>query len=200
MKKILVLFIIGIFLILFSYLSYALIIPPFYELKSRDFAGSFSKSIDPGEKNAILIWPTNVTEVLKFDVSFSMNVSYIKSIPEPINVTVYVGYEPFYHNGNIKSIENLTLSETFDRYSGWTFGLETPLHHGPDIFIRIENVGTMRTSISGDYTGLGYYREGSFVNFILFFLGIMMALGSTLHSLTRFTQARLEKRIREKVK
>jgi len=199
MRKLFIMALVGIFLVLLSYLSYVLITPPFYEVKSREFTGTFVKSVDPGEEKAVLVWPTNISGILRFDIGFSINISQISSTPDPINVTVFVGYEPIYHKENVKSLQNFTFSMDFDRFEGWAFGLETPLRHGPDIFIKIVNVGTKRTTVSGSYAGVGYYREGSFANFLLFLIGIIMAFGAVLHGLTRFIHMRMEKKVREKI-
>lgn len=199
MKKVILTFIIGVLFAFLPYLFYVSITSPFYELRSRDFEGGFEKDIGPGSTEEI--WPTKVEkEILRFDIGLSLNISYINSTTaQPFSVTIYMDHKPIYHQADVSSIVDLKVRESFDRFSGWKLGLETPLHEGPDILIKVENKSDKSIRVIAYYKGTGYYREGSVINFILFLLGFFMTIGSVLHSLTIYIRSKTEKKLREEV-
>lgn len=192
---ILVPLIIGGFLIGLVYTAYFFVLPPFYSLHSVEYSISTSFPLDSAEEEDIWILPgprdTAYPKVcLTEDVTFDLNISLLSDNDQPLEVRVYpVGNRQFSEVGNnISRVLSQPLPSNFPRFPGLWLSRSEPPRDGLVLVMTIENLGQESTTVSVDYSVVGYYRLGTLANFVIVVIGILF-IGFTvfitlLHSIT----------------
>jgi len=203
----------GIIFTILPYIAYVFVIPPFYTIDSCNtdsLAGNIY--LNPGDE--IILWPLNKTvegkqKICRPDINYTLTFTLQSLIASgatqrmPINVTIFAAGVAVYQT-SLSDQNNYRVTEsingTLPRFPGvWRFGLERPLEHGYDIYIKIINSGDEEARISFKFSGNVAYRQSMYVNVILFVFGIIILIGSIIQILYSIHQRKIEEKLRKMV-
>lgn len=203
---------IGIVLIAAMYLTYILVMSPFYTLESFEIKKTNKRlevrgvNLTSGEPGWSTFNPTAGTvggmqTVRRPDFNISLAISLKIGYGSPckeVNVTVYCDHEVLLSRTLNESspISNWNLTKEFPM-GMWRLGLEKPLEIGHHIWIEFENFDANEVRVDITYEGFGYYRVGTMLNFFIIMIGIVILVGSVLHTIYLTYRGHLKKKIRE---
>jgi len=212
-NPIIVVMAIGVALIVFMYLAYVYVIPPFYTLNSYEIKRA-GRRLEVGGANltthepGLLIFPNITLGVVRdqlvvrkadFNISLKLSIKIAYGSPgKEVNVTVYCDHEILLQKtvNESVSISDIRLTKQFP-LGLWKLGLENPQLNGYTVWLQLENPNPENVKVDVKYEGEAYYREGSLMNFLIVLIGFILVGGSILQSLYTIHRKRVEERLRK---
>jgi len=172
--------IIGFLLIVFVFIiAWYFIVPPFYYVSGAETAGFKSASLSPNEEK--VIWEIGRSAELDYVLSFTV------SSDQPVVVHVYSDGEEIYRGTG--TMVQKQLGESLPQQWG--------LRVGKAFSIKIVNLNQISTDVSLSFDYSFTYRDGSFINVVVFFFGLLTVTGTMFYSNRRVEEERWELRRKE---
>jgi len=202
---------IGIILIIASYLIYIFAVPPFYTIETTT-TNPESKTLDIPPQSEVKIWLLNKTVeteeiICKPDInySFTLKVTSLstRTTPKiPVNVTVFVAGSQIY-SASVSDENDFKFQKSFNGslplFPGvWRFGLEIPLEHGYEIYAKITNNSNETARVNIRVTsGEVAYRVSNNACLFIFVFGVIIMSLSIVHAAYSFYTRSLEEKVKK---
>lgn len=180
---------IGVFMIVFVYVSSFFVIPPFYSLQSLEGDESIYSILEPNEEKTVFTQPR--------PSDFNYSLSFTIESDNPIEVSVlFDGDETFSQNATFRA----------DYSYNWTIEKELSgaLQRMGYLSVEVRNLGQELALVNSSVSLTTYYKESAFIGFVVFILGVLLTVGASSYTVWRiFSERKMQhleaKRLKERV-